>query len=170
MNPSPCLSPTIFFTLNPHCLAVFAGAAWPAGFYKLRDSLRYCGMGGVLPFPPHRSLRAFQQGAHAPSHDLSWSHGPHHRSCHMACAPQRSTLLDVCCRANQRDKRVRTTSTVTLSWERLRVRHAAPAWEHLCSPTQTTPPPPCISYALVQATVGVGTVYIWDLILIRYQT
>ena len=32
------------------------------------------------------------------------------------------------------------------------------------------PPPPCISYALVQATVGVGTVLIWDLILIRYQT
>ena len=30
------------------------------------------------------------------------------------------------------------------------------------------PPPPCISYALVQ--VGVGTVLIWDLILIRYQT
>ena len=26
-----------------------------------------------------------------------------------------------------------------------------------------------ISYALVQATVGVGTVIIWDLILIRYQ-
>ena len=33
-----------------------------------------------------------------------------------------------------------------------------------------TPPPPCISDALVQATVGVGTVLIWDLILIRYQT
>ena len=33
-----------------------------------------------------------------------------------------------------------------------------------------TPPPPCISYALVQATVGVGTVLIWDLILARYQT
>ena len=33
-----------------------------------------------------------------------------------------------------------------------------------------TPPPLCISYALVQATVGVGTVLIWDLILIRYQT
>ena len=33
-----------------------------------------------------------------------------------------------------------------------------------------TPPPPCISYALVQATVGVGTVLIWDLTLIRYQT
>ena len=32
-----------------------------------------------------------------------------------------------------------------------------------------TPPPLCISYALVQATVGVGTVLIWDLILIRYQ-
>ena len=32
------------------------------------------------------------------------------------------------------------------------------------------PPPPCISYALVQATVGVGTILIWDLILIRYQT
>ena len=31
-------------------------------------------------------------------------------------------------------------------------------------------PPPCISYALVQATVGVGTVLIWDLILIRCQT
>ena len=32
------------------------------------------------------------------------------------------------------------------------------------------PPPPCISYALVQATVGVGTVLIWYLILIWYQT
>ena len=32
-----------------------------------------------------------------------------------------------------------------------------------------TPPPPCLSYALVQATVGVGTVLIWYLILIRYQ-
>ena len=35
-----------------------------------------------------------------------------------------------------------------------------------------TPPPPCISYALVQATVGaVGaeTVLIWDLIFIQYQ-
>ena len=31
------------------------------------------------------------------------------------------------------------------------------------------PPPPCLSYALVQATVGVGTVLIWYLILIRYQ-
>ena len=36
--------------------------------------------------------------------------------------------------------------------------------------TLPTPPPPYISYALVQATVGVGTVLIWDLILIRYQT
>ena len=27
---------------------------------------------------------------------------------------------------------------------------------------QCTPPPPYISYALVQATVGVGTVLIWD--------
>ena len=27
------------------------------------------------------------------------------------------------------------------------------------------PPPPCKSYALVQATAGVGTVFIWDLIL-----
>ena len=33
----------------------------------------------------------------------------------------------------------------------------------------TPPPPPCLSYALVQATVGVGTVLIWYLILIRYQ-
>ena len=32
-----------------------------------------------------------------------------------------------------------------------------------------TPPPPCNSYALVQATVGVGTVLIWYLILIRYK-
>ena len=32
------------------------------------------------------------------------------------------------------------------------------------------PPPPCISYALVQATVDVGTILIWDLILIWYQT
>ena len=30
-----------------------------------------------------------------------------------------------------------------------------------------SPPPPCFSYALVQATVGVGTVLIWYLILIR---
>ena len=37
----------------------------------------------------------------------------------------------------------------------------------LCSPY---PPPPCISYALVQATIGVGTVLIWYLILLRYQT
>ena len=36
--------------------------------------------------------------------------------------------------------------------------------------TADSPPPPCISYALVHATVGVGTVLIWDLILIRYQT
>ena len=36
--------------------------------------------------------------------------------------------------------------------------------EHYC-----TPPPPCLSYALVQATVDVGTVLIWYLILIRYQ-
>ena len=34
----------------------------------------------------------------------------------------------------------------------------------------TPPPPACISYALVQATVGVGTVLIWDLLLVRYQT
>ena len=27
---------------------------------------------------------------------------------------------------------------------------------------QVAPPPPCISYGLVQATVGVGTVLIWD--------
>ena len=32
------------------------------------------------------------------------------------------------------------------------------------------PPPPCISYALVEATVGVGTVLIWYRILIQYQT
>ena len=32
------------------------------------------------------------------------------------------------------------------------------------------PPPPCISYALVQATVGIGAVLIWYLILIWYQT
>ena len=30
--------------------------------------------------------------------------------------------------------------------------------------TFTVPPPPCISYALVQATAGVGTVLIWYLI------
>ena len=41
-----------------------------------------------------------------------------------------------------------------------------PSYLRACTP----PPPPCISYALVQATVGVGTVLIWDLILIRYQT
>ena len=34
----------------------------------------------------------------------------------------------------------------------------------------STPPPPlCNSYTLVQATVSVGTVLIWYLILIRYQ-
>ena len=31
------------------------------------------------------------------------------------------------------------------------------------------PPAPCISYALVQATVGVGTVLLWYRILIQYQ-
>ena len=31
------------------------------------------------------------------------------------------------------------------------------------------PPPPCISYALVQATVGVGTVIIVYVILIAYE-
>ena len=31
------------------------------------------------------------------------------------------------------------------------------------------PPPPCISYALVQATVGVGTVIIVYIILIAYE-
>ena len=36
---------------------------------------------------------------------------------------------------------------------------------HTCIST----PPPCNSYALVQATVGVGTVLIWYLILIRYK-
>ena len=35
----------------------------------------------------------------------------------------------------------------------------------LCYP----PPPPCISYALVQATVGVGTVIIVYVILITYE-
>ena len=33
----------------------------------------------------------------------------------------------------------------------------------------STPPPPCISYALVQATVGVGTVIIVYVILIAYE-
>ena len=32
-----------------------------------------------------------------------------------------------------------------------------------------TPPPPCISYALVQATVGVGTVIIVYEILMTYE-
>ena len=36
-------------------------------------------------------------------------------------------------------------------------------------PPPFVPPPPCNSYALVQATVGVGTVLIWYLILIRYK-
>ena len=31
------------------------------------------------------------------------------------------------------------------------------------------PPPPCKSYALVQATAGVGTVLNWDPNLIRYK-
>ena len=43
-------------------------------------------------------------------------------------------------------------------------------WTHPPLDIVVPPPPPCISYALVQATVGVGTVLIWDLILIRYQT
>ena len=34
---------------------------------------------------------------------------------------------------------------------------------------RSTPAPPCNSYALVIATVGVGTVLIWYLILIRYK-
>ena len=37
-------------------------------------------------------------------------------------------------------------------------------------PISMYPPSPCISYALVQATVGVGTVLIWDLIYQTYQT
>ena len=37
-------------------------------------------------------------------------------------------------------------------------------------PTFVPPPPPCVSYALVQATLGVGTVLMWDLILIRYKS
>ena len=32
-----------------------------------------------------------------------------------------------------------------------------------------SPPPPCVSYALVQATVGVGTVIIVYVILITYK-
>ena len=43
-------------------------------------------------------------------------------------------------------------------------------WCTAVSSPLVLPPPPCISYALVQATVGVGTVLIWDLISIRYQT
>ena len=35
--------------------------------------------------------------------------------------------------------------------------------------TNIYPPPFCNSHALVQATVGVGTAIIWDLILIQYQ-
>ena len=35
--------------------------------------------------------------------------------------------------------------------------------------TQLPPPPPCISYALVPATVGVGTVIIVYVILITYE-
>jgi len=46
---------------------------------------------------------------------------------------------------------------------RLNVRAYAPGQQRL------TPPPLCNSHALVQATVGVGTVLIWYLILIRYQ-
>ena len=41
-------------------------------------------------------------------------------------------------------------------------------WPHQ-GVTRATPPPPCNSHALVQATVGVGTVLIWYLISIRYQ-
>ena len=38
-----------------------------------------------------------------------------------------------------------------------------------CAHSACTPPPLYLSYALVQATVGVGTVLIWYLILIQYQ-
>ena len=41
--------------------------------------------------------------------------------------------------------------------------------EDLMQERAKVPPPPCNSHALVQATVGVGTVLIWYLILIRYQ-
>ena len=39
----------------------------------------------------------------------------------------------------------------------------------ILGPSPIRSPPPCISYALVQATVGVGTILIWYLILIRHQ-
>ena len=38
-----------------------------------------------------------------------------------------------------------------------------------CNMGKCKPPQPCNSHAFVQATVGVGTVLIWYLILIRYQ-
>ena len=41
--------------------------------------------------------------------------------------------------------------------------HAQLQWHHVCTP----PPPPCISYALVQATAGVGTVIIVYVIELR---
>ena len=40
----------------------------------------------------------------------------------------------------------------------------------LTASSSHTPHPPCISFALVQATVGAGTILLWDLILLRYQT
>ena len=40
---------------------------------------------------------------------------------------------------------------------------------HAHRPKPQCTPPPCNSYALVIATVGVGTVLIWYLILIRYK-
>ena len=43
-------------------------------------------------------------------------------------------------------------------------------WTHgFADARRNIPPPPRISYALVQATVGVGTVLIWYLIFIWYQ-
>ena len=39
-----------------------------------------------------------------------------------------------------------------------------PEVSHLAETARGVPPPPCISYALVQATAGVGTVLIWYLI------
>ena len=40
---------------------------------------------------------------------------------------------------------------------------------NVCDFNAPPPPPPCVSYALVQATSGMGTVLVWYLILIRYQ-
>ena len=63
---------------------------------------------------------------------------------------------------------VAATHSCILSWQEPRVQVYLPPLQVTGEIFHTgqiccTPPPPCISYALVQATVGVGTVLIWDI-------